>query len=47
MAQGCVKKYSCERIFDANSCGAVVGVEVTGLGGNTVVTPHGLRELFL
>lgn len=42
-----MKKYCSERIFDANSCGAVVGLEVTGLGGNTVVTPHGLRELFL
>lgn len=42
-----MKKYSCEKILNANYCGAVVGLEVTELGGNAVITPHQLGQLFL
>lgn len=41
-----MRKYSCEKILNANNCGAVVRLEVMGLGGNIVITPHQLRELF-
>ena len=42
-----MKKHSYEKTLNANNCGAVVVLEVTGLGGNIAITPHQLRELFL
>ena len=42
-----MKKRSREKMLHANNCGAVVGLEVTGLGGNTAITPRRLGELLL